>query len=256
MLQVQEKYAQSELEMALNLQESFWKEKAKVNWFKHGDRNTAYFHKIARIRQVSNHMSSLIKGDQILNSNAEAENHVLEYYTSLYATENDCVSTDIIAKVIPEIVSIVDNAMLTNLPSFEEVKNAVFSMNPSGSPGPDGFGGCLYKKYWEIIGHDVFNSVLQFFTQSWLLPDLNSNLVVLIPKFKGADKIEDFRPIALANYQFKIITKVLADRLAIIAPKIISEEQRGFIKVDRFQNVFALLRKQLTCWIPNPLVVM
>lgn len=40
----------------------------------------------------------------------------------------------------------------------------------------------------------------------------------------------DFRPIALANFQFKIVTKILADRLSIIAMRIISPEQRGFIR--------------------------
>lgn len=78
------------------------------------------------------------------------------------------------------------------------------------------------KKYWDIIGHDVFNSVLQFFSQPWLIPNLNSNFVVLIPKFKGVDRIEDYKPIALANFQFKLITMVLADRLSIIARRIIS----------------------------------
>lgn len=63
-----------------------------------------------------------------------------------------------------------------------------------------------------------------------MLPNLNSNLVVLTPKIPGADKVEDFRPIALANFQFKIITKVLANRLATIAPSIMSENQRAFIK--------------------------
>lgn len=55
-------------------------------------------------------------------------------------------------------------------------------------------------------------------------------MVVLIPKFSGADTIENYRPIALADFQFKIITKVLADRLPTIAPKIISKNQRDFIR--------------------------
>lgn len=58
---------------------------------------------------------------------------------------------------------------------------------------------------------------------------MNSNLVVLIPKFKNAERIHQYRPIALANFQFKIISKVLADRLAEIVPSIVSENQRGFI---------------------------
>lgn len=89
--------------------------------------------------------------------------------------------------------------------------------------------GVFYHSFWDVVSEDVFNSVLQFFTQGWLLPGLNSNLVVLIPKFPEADTIENYRPIALANFQFKIITKVLADRLAFVAPTIISENQRGFI---------------------------
>lgn len=53
---------------------------------------------------------------------------------------------------------------------------------------------------------------------------MNSNAVVLIPKFPEAEKIEDYRPIALANFQFKVITKVLADKLALVAPKIVSDQ--------------------------------
>lgn len=120
--------------------------------------------------------------------------------------------------------------MLTRMPSMKEIKQAIFVMNGDGAPGPDGFRGCFYQQYWSIIGYDVCKAVCQFFSQSWLMPNLNSNLVVLVPKVQGADKIQDFRPIALADFQFKIITKVLANRLAYSAPKIISEHQNGFIR--------------------------
>lgn len=96
---------------------------------------------------------------------------------------------------------------LTYIPTLEEVRLDVFSMNPAGAPGSDGFGGVFYQHFWDIIKHDVHSSVLQFFRESWILPNLNSNLLVLIPKFLGADRIVDFRPIALANFKFKLITK-------------------------------------------------
>lgn len=68
--------------------------------------------------------------------------------------------TDLIDRVILPLVSRLDNAMLTNLPSMEEVKIAVFSMNGDGAHGLDGFGGCFYKKLWEVSRLDVFNSVM------------------------------------------------------------------------------------------------
>lgn len=77
-------------------------------------------------------------------------------------------------------------------------------MNASGAPGPDGFGDVFFQCFWDIIGIDVYNSVLQFFTTNWIRPNLNSNIVTLIPKFDDAERIEDYRPIALANFQFKI----------------------------------------------------
>jgi len=52
----------------------------------------------------------------------------------------------------------------------------------------------------------------------------------------GADRLENFRPIALENFQFKIITKILADRLATLAPSLISEQQRGFIPGRHIQD--------------------
>ncbi|XP_019425135.1 PREDICTED: uncharacterized protein LOC109334017 [Lupinus angustifolius] len=73
-------------------------------------------------------------------------------------------------------------------------------------------------------------SRINWHMNGWLLPNMNSNSVILIPKSPNADKIEDFRPIALANFQFKIITKVLADRLSLIASRIISPQQKGFIR--------------------------
>ncbi|CAL0324041.1 unnamed protein product [Lupinus luteus] len=120
--------------------------------------------------------------------------------------------------------------MLYSIPSSLDIKNAVFALNSEGASGPDGFGGCFYQEFWDVVGCDVCNSVSQIFRHGWILPNMNSNSIALIPKFPAADRIEDFRPIALANFQFKIITKVIADRLAIIAPKIISTQQRGFIK--------------------------
>lgn len=169
-------------------------------------------------------------GDAILDSVPAIESHIVDYFSSLDSLNSSSVDNGLVEQVIPSLVSSDDNSMLTNLPSMEEVRNAVFSMNNNSAPDPDGFGSCFYQSFWDLVGYDVFKSVLQFFEQGWLPPNLNSNIVVLIPKENGAERIGQYRPIALANFQFKIITIVLAGRLAIIAPSIVSDQQRGFIR--------------------------
>jgi hypothetical protein len=110
------------------------------------------------------------------------------------------------------------------LPSHQEIKNAVFALNKDSAPGPDGFGAFFFQQYWEIVKNDVCNAVLEFFTTSWILPGFNSNIIALLPKVVNATSIDQYRPIAMANFKFKIISKIIADRLANIMPSIISEE--------------------------------
>jgi len=66
------------------------------------------------------------------------------------------------------------------------------------------------------------------------------NNVILITKTLIADTISQFRPIDMANFKFKIISKILADRLAHVLPDIISRKQRGFIKGKQIKECICL----------------
>lgn len=76
----------------------------------------------------------------------------------------------------------------------------------------------------DIVHKDVENDVLEFFTTGWILPNFNANTLILIPKSPYADSIDKHRPIALANFKLKVLSKIMADRLATILPNIISKE--------------------------------
>lgn len=87
-----------------------------------------------------------------------------------------------------------------------------------------------------------------FFQTGLLMPNLNFNIIVLIAKVLEADSLGDFRLIALANFQYKIITKTLADRLAQITTRIVSVNQRGFIR-DRNISACVIIASESTFWI-------
>lgn len=229
-LMIQEKNAQCQLDDALNKQEVFWKEKARLNWHVNGDRNTKFFHRISKIKNKTKLISSLRIEEDIITDPQIISNHIVNYYQTLFSTNFVLQEHSLVDEVIPHLIDDHTNTLLTMMPSPAEIKHAVFELNSDGAPGPDGFGASFFQTYWEIVHKDVVAAVTEFFQSKWLTPNFNANTLVLIPKSPNADSLDQFRPIALANFKFKIITKVLADRLANILPTIISKEQRGFIR--------------------------
>ncbi|KAL6144809.1 hypothetical protein ACLB2K_055499 [Fragaria x ananassa] len=103
-------------------------------------------------------------------------------------------------------------------------------MDPDSTPGPDGFNGHFFVSCWDIVGQDVVSAVQYFFRTGKLPSSFNSSLIILIPKVEHADCIKNFRPIALANFIFKIIPKIISLRLTEIASRIISPQQHAFVK--------------------------
>lgn len=142
-----EKIAQIELQKCLSIEEAFMTQKSSLNWFTKSDKNTAYFHRMPKIRQATNRMSILKKDNAVLCTQSEIESHVIDFYTKSYASDNSCIDNGIVDIVITPLASMEDNLTLTNLSSLEEVKDAVFSMNGSGSPWPYVFGGGFFQTY-------------------------------------------------------------------------------------------------------------
>lgn len=221
---------------ALHILNDFWKDKAKNAKFIDGDRNTAYFHRSVKIREAQNFISMLKHGDEVLTDASNIEAHVLHYFTNIFTVNPPHEVNDLPDRLIPSLVTEADNALLTSLPSAEDIKNVVMALSGDSAPGPDGYSGHFYQSYWHIIGSDVVQATQFFFTSNSIMNNLNSNLLILISKVQGADRLDNFRLIALVNFQFKIITKILADRVGIVASKIVSVHQRGFIPGRHIQD--------------------
>jgi len=82
-----------------------------------------------------------------------------------------------------------ENNALIAMPLYDEIKNAVFDMNADGASGPDGFGGSFFQHFWDIVGVDVVRSVQEFFYTGVFIPNLNANILVLIPEVPGSPSI-------------------------------------------------------------------
>jgi hypothetical protein len=65
---------------------------------------------------------------------------------------------------------------------------------------------------------------------------LNSTFLVLIPKVNNPSTFDDFRPISLCNLCYKIIAKIIANRIKPLLSRSLSEEQLGFLKGRQIQD--------------------
>ena len=86
-------------------------------------------------------------------------------------------------------------------------------MAPLTAPGPDGKSSIFYKSFWHIVGEDVTAVVLQVLNLGIVPESINTTFNTLIPKIKNPKKVSDFRPISLCNAIYKLIAKVVANRL-------------------------------------------
>jgi hypothetical protein len=75
----------------------------------------------------------------------------------------------------------------------------------------------------------VGKAVLDFLNFGVFDSSLNSNHIVLIPKIKNSSRITDYRPISLCNVLYKLMLKVLANRMKRMLNSIISPNQCAFL---------------------------
>nr|GEY48246.1 transposon TX1 uncharacterized [Tanacetum cinerariifolium] len=111
----------------------------------------------------------------------------------------------------------------------DEIKIVVWDCGGDSAPSPDGFTFKFFKTFWETIQFDVVRFVRKF-TQTARFPKgCNSAFIALIPKVGNVKFVSGFRPISLIGCQYKIVGKLLANRLSRIE-SCVSVEQSAFIK--------------------------
>jgi len=147
--------------------------------------------------------------------------------------------------LIPHLIKPKENNFLTAPITMNEVKDALSIMKPDNAPGPDGFTTRFFSSCWSIIKFDLLKMIRYSQKVNNLGGNTKSSFLALIPKEKGANTFNRFRPISLCNTGYKIITKIIATRLKRILPSIIPENQGGFIKGRKILDKIILVQEAI-----------
>jgi hypothetical protein len=102
-------------------------------------------------------------------------------------------------------------------------------MHPWKAPGPDGFPAGFYQKSWDVVGENVRKFVEKVWSEPSALSEVNHTDICLIPKVSQPDHIRQFRPISLCITNYKIVSKVVVERLKGCVAKLVSPYQTGFV---------------------------
>ena len=229
----EESTAYNRWERVAALEERYLKQKSKLHWLKVGDKNNKTFHRAVATRKARNAIREIQKADGSITVQEEeikdeAERFFREF---LQLIPNDYEGTTVeeLQNLLPFRCSTEEKERLIKPVLAEEIKKILFAMPTDKSPGPDGFTAEFYKSTWDIIGSEFILAVQSFFVKGFLPKGVNSTILALIPKKLETKEMKDYRPISCCNVIYKVISKIIANRLKLVLPKFIAGNQSAFV---------------------------
>ena len=212
----------------VDLEEVSWRQKSREIWLKEGDRNTGFFHRMANSHRRRNSITSIRINGRNLVKEAEVKEGLVRAYQSLLSVPTNW------RLPFPEIyVNLIGEdhcAKLEEMFTEEEILAAVSELNDDKAPGPDGFPLAFWSFSWDFVKEEVMGFFRKFFQNDQFVKSLNATFLVLVPKGRTVVDLKDLRPISLVGSLYKILSKVLANRIKRVMSLVISQSQNSFVE--------------------------
>ncbi|KAL4590666.1 hypothetical protein LXL04_003606 [Taraxacum kok-saghyz] len=132
--------------------------------------------------------------------------------------------------------------------SSSEIKAIIWGCGNGCASGTDGFSFNFIKCLWSCFEADFFNIVQHFHATGVINTTCNSSFITLVPKTFNPLSLADYRPINLIGYIYKVISKVLANRLRVVIGSVVGEVQPAFIAGKNILDG-ALMINELVSWL-------
>jgi hypothetical protein len=151
-----------------------------------------------------------------------------DYFHNLFTSSNPDSIDEVVQSVDAVVMQDMNDSLMQPF-SSKEISRALFQISSSKGPGLDGMIALFFQKYWHIVGVDVTLAILDFLNSGRMLGSINFTNIALIPKVKNLECMAKFRLISLCNVLYKIVSKVLVNRMKPILLRVISDSQSAFV---------------------------
>ena len=207
----------------------YWGNLARKSWLVDGDRHSRFFHQCITNRK---HRSSLVRIKDDTGVWLEQLPMIQQKFIADFAsrfTSSRQLSSMNLSNLALATVTAQENLDLIRPVTVNEIHTALFDMDPHKAPGPDGFGASFFQDHWHIIKDQLCFAIGDFFHSGKLLKEVNHTFLALIPKVEKPETTAQFRPISLCNTLYKIIAKILVNRMRPILQRLIHPCQSAFV---------------------------
>lgn len=208
--------------------ESIYRQKSRETWLLKGDHNSKFFHTSLLVIRRRNKITFIRNGAIYYTEEREIVDYFIKNFEELFKSNSPRIPLEL-EGLGEKVVTIEEIENLICIPNEKEVKKAIWNLHPLKSLGPDGYPGIFYRKYWNIIKEKMIKFVQECFKNIAVPRRMNQTLVVLIPKSDHPTNANHFRPISLCKFNYKIVSKIITNRMTDIMDRIVLPHQRAFV---------------------------
>lgn len=225
---IQKTHLTMEFEEVAKKEEIAWKQRSRIQWLKHGGKKTKIFHRIATSHMRFNSLEQLEVDGATIKDPDTIKEAVQKFYEGLYKETEQWrpgLRLHDVSRITEE-----EQIWLQRPFEEEEISGCLNQCAMEKAPGPDGFPMIFFQTFWGILKEDIINTIQIFHSNQTFEKRFNATFIALIPKKPGASELKDFRPISLVGGVYKIIARLLAERLKKVASKLVNKHQMAFIE--------------------------
>ena len=214
-------------------------------------------HKIPRVEEGGLGLAHSLNRLLVTNP-SEILKEQVKFYEKLYTSSLGKETEDIVVKEsffneserVAKLTE-VDRESCEGLITAAELRECLKTFSRNKTPGMDGFSFEFYLTFWDVIESLLINCFNFSYESGEMSITQRQGVITLIPKKdRNVELLKNWRPLAMLNFDYKLLTKCLALRLKTVLHKIIHKDQTGFLKeryigenINKVLNISSIIKE-------------